>query len=168
MMLALREMRRVPAFLMVMSISPLAWADEPISESEPRLLDETGEITTVVDAFDRGDPFDFHVFAGFEQRWKNAKIRRETGLAQPGLSTGGFTASTENVAAYSQSQSIIHVGADVGLFRDLALVFRVPIIVADSRELGDLDGSSKNPQRLLDPNGDPLFTVPFKSPTRSG
>ena len=37
MMLALREMRRVPAFLVVMSMSPLAWADEPISESEPYL-----------------------------------------------------------------------------------------------------------------------------------
>src|SRR5438105_2083554 len=153
-MLALREMRRLPAFLVVFLAAPTVCADEPISEDEPRLLDETGEITTVVDAFDRGDPIDFHVFAGFEQRWKNAKIRRETGLNQPGLSTGGFTASTENVAAYSQAQSIIHVGADLGLFRDLALAFRVPIIVADSRELGDLDGSTKNPQRLLDPNGE--------------
>src|SRR6185436_7315990 len=140
-----------------------ARADEPISEDEPRLLDETGEATTVVDAFDRGDPFDFHVFAGFEQRWKNAKIRRETSLNQPGLSTGGFTAATENVAAYSQSTSIIHVGADIGLFRDLALVFRAPIIVADSRELGDLDGSSNaaNVGRLQDPTGQQLFNVPF-------
>jgi hypothetical protein len=163
-------MRRglLAAVLTTFAVIPSARADEPISEDEPHLLDETGEATTVVDAFDRGDPFDFHVFAGFEQRWKNAKIRRETGLMQPGLSTGGFTAATENVASYSQSTSIIHLGADIGLFRDLALVFRAPIIVADSRELGDLDGSSNNPSRLQDPNGQQMFTVPFKSPTRSG
>lgn len=175
-MLALRQemLRRSSAFfvavLATFAVVPCARADEPISENEPRLLDETGEVTTIVDAFDRGDPFDFHVFAGFEQRWKNTKIRRETTLNQPGLSTGGFTATTENVAAYSQSMSIIHVGADIGFFRDLALVFRVPIIAADSRQLADLDGSAKpaNAGRLLDPNGQPLFTVPFTSPTRSG
>jgi hypothetical protein len=41
--------------------------------------------------------------------------------------------------------------------------------VSDSRELGDLDGSQSNPQRLQDPtNGQPIFSLPFKSPTRSG
>jgi hypothetical protein len=156
------------AGLAVAMVPTLAHADEPLRDDDPRLLDETSEVTTVVDAFDRGDPFDIHVFVGFEQRWKNAKIRRETALAQPGLSTGGFVAATENVASYSQATSLVHVGADVGLFRDLALIFRVPITVADSRELGDLDGSSKNPQRLLDPTGTPLFSVPFKSPNRGG
>lgn len=156
------------AGLASLGAAPAARADEPIADDAPRILDEVGEATTVVDAFDRGDPFDFHVFAAFEQSWKNAKIRRETNLAQPGLATGGFTPATENVASYSQSKSVVRVGVDVGLFRDLALVFRVPIILADARELGDLDGSTKNPQRLLDPNGQPLFSVPFKSPTRSG
>lgn len=173
-MLALRRVMRIRLIAGILTTCALttasARADEPISEDEPRLLDETGEATTVVDAFDRGDPFDFHFFAGFEQRWKNAKIRRETGLMQPGLSTGGFTPATENVATYSQSTSIIHLGADIGLFRDLALVFRAPIIVSDSRELGDLDGSANpaNAGRLQDTNGQQLFNVPFKSPNRSG
>src|SRR5690606_9297274 len=38
----------------------------------------------------------------------------------------------------------------------------------DSRELSDLEGSSRNPERLQDPSGAQLFSVPFKSPTRSG
>lgn len=145
-----------------------ARADEPQVTREPRLLSETAEVTSVADAFDKDDPFDLHVWVGFQQTWRRGEIRRETNLAQPGLSTGGFTAASENVAVYNQSQSILNVGADIGLFRDLALVFRLPIIAADSRSLSDLDGSSRNPQRLQDPTGAQLFSVPFKSPTRSG
>ncbi len=152
----------------VASYGHRARADEPIAASEPHLLDETAEVTTVVDAFDRDDPFDLHIFAGFSQYWKRADIHRETELNQPGLSTGGFAANTENIAKFSQDLSILNVGADIGIFRDLALTFRLPIILSDSRGLSDLNGSSKNPQRYSDPTGAPLVTVPFTSPTRSG
>jgi hypothetical protein len=145
-----------------------ARADEPVAAREPRLMRETGENTTVIDAFDKDDPFDFNLLLTFRQQWKNASIRRETALSQPGLSNGGFVAATENVAKFKQSVSTLEVGADVGIFRDVALSFRLPLILADSRELSDLDGSSRNPQRLQDPSGDQLFSVPFKSPTRSG
>jgi hypothetical protein len=145
-----------------------ARADEPNGPGEPRLLSETAEITSVVDAFDGDDPFDAHLMVGFRQSWKHANIRRETSLFQPGLSTGGFVARTENVATYSQSTSTLDLGADIGVFRDLALAIRLPLILSDTRELGDLDGSSANPQRLQDPSGGQLFTVPFKSPSRSG
>jgi hypothetical protein len=145
-----------------------AAADEPVASKEPRLLRETGENTTVIDAFDKDDPFDANLLLTLRQSWKSANIRRETTLAQPGLSTGGFTAANENVASYSQSLTVLEVGGDIGIYRDLALSLRLPLILADSRELSDLDGSSKNPQRLQDPSGEQLFSVPFKSPTRSG
>jgi len=145
-----------------------ARADEPITAREPRLMQETGENTTVIDAFDKDDPFDANLLLTFRQQWKSANIRRESALSQAGLSTGGFVASNENVAKYSQSVSTLEIGADIGLFRDLALSFRLPLILADSRELADLDGSTANPQRLQDPSGEQLFSVPFKSPTRSG
>ncbi len=143
-------------------------ADEPIAASEPRLLNETAEVTTVADAFDRDNPFDLYLYAAFSQTWKRADIHRQTELNQPGLSTGGFVANTENVARFSQDVSVLDVGAEIGLFHDLALTFRMPIILSDSRELSDLNGSSQNPQRLMDPTGAQLFSVPFKSPTRSG
>jgi hypothetical protein len=145
-----------------------ASADEPVAAKEPRLLRETGENTTVIDAFDADDAFDANLLLTFRQSWKSANIRRETALAQPGLATGAFTAANENVAAYSQSLSVLEVGADIGIYKDLALSLRLPLILADARELSDLDGSSRNPQRLQDPNGDQIFSVPFKSPTRSG
>jgi hypothetical protein len=131
-------------------------------------MSETAEVTSVVDAFDDNDPFDLNLTIGFQQSWKSASIRRETSLDQPGLSSGRFVAQTENVASYSQSVSTLMMGADVGIFHDLALVFRLPLILSDTRELGDLNGSSKNQERLRDPTGDQLFNVPFKSPTRSG
>jgi hypothetical protein len=152
---------------LVASATPAA-ADEPVAAKEPRLLHETAESTTVIDAFDKEDPFDANLVLTFRQAWKSAKIRRESALAQPGLSTGNFVPATENVASYSQSVSSLEVGGDIGIFRDLALSVRLPIILADARSLSDLDGSSQNPQRLQDPTGDQLFKVPFKSPTRSG
>lgn len=155
------------AGVLVLAPAP-ARADEPYAPKEPRLLSESAEVTSVVDAFDDDDPFDLHVMVSFEQKWKSAKIRRETSLAQPGLSTGGFVPATENVASYSQALSLVNLGVDIGIFKDFGLIFRAPIIVADQRELGDLAGSTKNPQRLLDTTGDPIFSVPFKSPTRAG
>jgi hypothetical protein len=147
-----------------------ARAEEPVAASEPRLMSETAEITSVVDAFEKDDPFDLHLTLGFSQMWKSASIRRETALFQGGLSTGGFVAQTENVARFNQSLSILNVGADVGIYKDLALVFRLPVILSDSRELTDLNGSSNrdNAGRRADPTGAEMFPVPFKSPTRSG
>jgi hypothetical protein len=165
--------RRLRVGLLVTGLScasNVAFADEPVAASEPRMMRETAEITSVVDAFDsdNGDPFDVNLTLGFEQRWKHANIRRETDLAQPGLSTGGFTPSTENVASYSESTSILNIGADVGIYRDLALILRLPLVLNDSSTLGDLNGSSANPTRTQDSNGEQLFSVPFKGPSRSG
>ncbi len=136
-----------------------ARADEPVAAREPRLFRETGENTTVIDAFDEGDPFDANLILGFRQQWKSANIRRESNLQQNGLATGGFTPASENVAAYRQAVSILDIGADIGIFRDLALSLRLPLILSDSRELSDLDGSTRNPERLQDSAGDTLFSA---------
>ena len=133
-------------------------------------MSETAEITSVADAFDKNDPFDLNLVLGFTQSWKNAKIRRESTLFQPGLSQGGFVPATENIASYSSSMSTLLVGADVGIYHDLALILRVPIILSWSQSLGDLNGSAAIAgQTLQDPQGGgQLFGVPFTSPTRSG
>jgi hypothetical protein len=156
------------AFAGMTGSASVARAEEPRAPGEPRLLRETAEATSVVDAFDDGDMFDLHLFLGFEQRFKSSNIRRETALAQPGMSTGGFTATSENVARSSQSQSLLHLGADIGLWKDLALLVRLPIVLSDARSLSDLNGSAANRERRADPAGAELFSVPFNSPTRSG
>ncbi len=115
-------------------------------------MSETAEITSVVDAFDEDDPFDLNLVLGFTQSWEHAKIRRETQLNQVGLADGGFIPATANIASYSASRSTLLVGADVGLYKDLALIFRVPLILSWSQSLGDLNGSSAvAPMLLADP-----------------
>ncbi len=130
-------------------------------------MSETAEITTVADAFDGEDPFDLNLILGFRQSWKHAAIRRESQLPQ--IQTGGFIPATENIASYDSSMSILDVGADIGIYKDLALILRLPVILSWSQQLGDLNGSANvAPQRLADPTGGQLFGVPFNSPTRSG
>ncbi len=165
----IRHELSIAGVLFLLGAARSARADEPVGAREPHLMGETAEITSVVDAFDEDDPFDLNLVIGFTQSWKHAKIRRETQLNQPGLASGGFIPATENIASYSSSTSTLLVGADIGLYRDLALILRVPLILSWSQSMGDLNGSSAvTPQLLADPLGGELFSVPFTSPTRSG
>jgi hypothetical protein len=157
------------AGVLLLGVAPAARADEPVAAREPHLMRETAEITTVADAFDEDDPFDLNLVVGFSQSWKRASVRRETHLFQPGLSTGGFVPATENIAAYSSSMSTLLVGVDVGLYHDLALIVRLPVVLNWTQSLGDLNGSQNvAPLLLQDPAGGQLFGVPFTSPPRSG
>jgi hypothetical protein len=152
-----------------LTVARRAAAEEPVTAGEPRLMSETAEVTSVIDAFDNDDPFDVNLVLGFQQSWKSSKIRRETNLNQPGLSNQAFVSTNENVASYSQSTSTLNMGADIGIYKDLAFIFRVPLILNDSRSLGDLNGSQAIQNlRLADPSGQQLFSLPFSSPSRSG
>ncbi|PIE05378.1 MAG: hypothetical protein CSA75_05060, partial [Sorangium cellulosum] len=71
-----------------------AHADEPYKATERPVLNEPGEVTTVVDAFDGEDLFDLHITLGYQHSWKNANVLRETHINQGSLSTGGYTADT--------------------------------------------------------------------------
>ena len=153
----------------VLSLSARAAADEPRKVSEPNVLREPAEITQVADAFDDHDLFDLHLSLGYESTWTSSVIRRDTSLAQPGLSTGGFTQSNLNAAQYKQTTGRLLTRADIGLYKDVALVIRVPIILSDDRQLSGVAGSEAQQSVALAGNpGEQLFQLPFKSPTRSG
>lgn len=152
----------------LLATSPAA-ADEPRSATEPRVMLESGEVTNVIDAFDDGDTFDLNLSLGFEYSTKSAKIRRETSIAAPGLTTGRYTSNLLNVASYSETTSKIIPRVDVGLYKDLALYLKLPIILNNSRELTDLDGSvGQQDVVLAGAPGERLFDLPFKAPSRSG
>jgi hypothetical protein len=143
-------------------------ADEPRRVSEPSVLREPAEITQVVDAFDEDDLFDLHLSLGYESSWKSADIRRETSIAQPGLTNGGFVSNALNVAHYKETTSRLNARADIGLYHDLALVVRLPVILSNERELSDGGSNALQSTTLLGVPGEQLFSVPFKSPKRSG
>jgi len=148
-----------------------AFADEPRSATEPRVMQEPGEVVNVIDAFDDGDPFDIAVSLGFQYATKSATILRETNIYGPGLTSGGFTSNLMNVGSYSEQTSRLVPRVDIGLYKDLALYFRVPIILANSRSLKGLDGSDGQEQQrvvLQGAPGEQLFRMPFTSPDRSG
>lgn len=146
-----------------------ARADEPRKVSEPSVLREPAEITQVPDAFDDDDAFDLHLSLGYESSWASSTIRRDTSVAEPGLGGGGFVQSNLNAAQYKQTVSRLVTRADVGIYKDVALVFRVPIILSDDRELNGVAGSEgQQTVALAGAPGEQLFRLPFKSPTRSG
>ena len=159
----------IAALLGVSTVSMGAHADEPRKPSEPNVLRDSAEITQVADAFDDDDPFDIHLSLGYESTWTSSVIRRESSIAQAGLSTGGFTQSNLNVAQYKGTTSRLLTRADIGIYKDVALVVRVPIILSDDRQLTGIDGSEhQQTVTLAGQPGEQLFSLPFKSPTRSG
>lgn len=146
-----------------------AVADEPRRATEPRIMAEPGEVTNVVDAFDEGNPYDVHITLGFQQSFYGGKIRRESAIGQGSLSTGNFVSPLMNVATYKETTSRLNTRVDVGLFRDIGFYLRMPLILSNGRELTDLDGSAKQQSVVLQgAPGEQLFSLPFKSPNRSG
>jgi hypothetical protein len=152
------------------TLAPLtARADEPKNAGEPRIMMEAGEVTSVPDAFDDGDVFDAHVSLGFQFSTKSAKILRETTIAEPGLTTGGFTARTMQVAQYTSQIARLTPRVDIGIYHDLAIYARLPIILSFSQKLDPIEGSDGQASVVAaGAPGEQLFSIPFKSPDRSG
>lgn len=150
-------------------LTSLSYAEEPRKVSEPSVLREPSEVVQVVDAFDDDDLFDLHLSLGYQSTWKSGNILRESSLTDPGFNDGGYSRANLNVAQYSERISRLNTRADIGLFKDLALVIRMPIVLSDDRELKGLSGSENNQAyALAGAPGEQLFSLPFKSPTRSG
>jgi hypothetical protein len=146
-----------------------AWADEPKTLKEPRIMMESGEVTDVIDAFDDGDLFDLNVSLGFGYSAKTATIRRETSVNQAGLTSGGFTSNLENVANYAENTSRLVPRIDIGIYKDLAFHLALPIVLQNTRSLTGLNGSDQNQAVVLEgAPGEQLFSLPFNSPSRSG
>lgn len=144
--------------------SSSAGALEPRSLTEPDVLRQPAQVTNVVDAFDGGHGMDLHFSLAYQHTWKSAEILREAAGASLNPAAAGGIARFE-VADYSETTSRLNVRADLGLYHDLALIVRVPIILSRS---STLDGSELPPGALDGAPGEPLFAVPFQSPNRSG
>ncbi len=149
-----------------------AAALESKDQPKPHVMSEPGDVTDVLDSFDSeaGDPFDISIAVGFQYSSKSARILRETAVFEPGLTTGGFTARTMNVASYAETTTKLTPRIEVGIYKDLALYSRIPIILNNARTLGELDGSAGKIGEVAAaaPGEAPLFTLPFNAPERSG
>jgi len=163
-----RQAVAAPTGLLLVVAGP-ALAQEPRRSNEPSVLSEPAEVMQIVDSFDVDDPFDVSISLGFQQTSKRAKIRRETAVSQPGLTTGGYVSDDLEIARYKERTSRLLPRLDLGIYRDIAIYARMPIILANHRELEALEGAGDSQSLTLrgEP-GEQLFRLPFESPTRSG
>src|SRR5271155_5281565 len=163
--------RRKRGFCMGGCVALVAWgaacpagADEPRNATEPRVMLEPGEVTNVIDAFDEGNPFDLNISLGFDYSSKSARILRETTIAAPGLTTGGFTTHLLNVANYSETTSRLSPRIDLGVYHDIAVHISAPIILSNARQLSPVGGLPPIAAATAGAPGEQLFSVPFTSP----
>src|SRR5260221_2336261 len=140
-------------------------AEERRKVTEPSVLGESAEVTSVVDAFDGEDKFDLHLTLGFQQSWRSGKILRETSSDLDQFSSGGYTAGNMNVANYSETTSRLNTRADIGLYKDIALIFRLPVILSNDRKLDAIGGAGPASILAHGAPGQQLFSIPFQSPT---
>ncbi len=123
-------------------------AEEPRIPGEPVIMREPGEPLIIADAADDADVFDIDL--GLAYRFE----------AEFGMALQGDTA----MADYERLSSILIPEARVGMFRDLATIVRLPILLAETRRLDRVDGGAD----ALIADDETLVDLPFEAPARSG
>jgi hypothetical protein len=138
-------------------------------DDELVLMQETSSFLDVADAFDDHDPFDVNISIGYVRTWEFGQIQRE--MNRPAAGDDRMSQHWLDVGGYNREINQLVFGLDVGIFRDLALYARLPILLSDDRSIGN---SSAVSDRRVEIPGVPLtapetlFGSSFRSPTRSG
>ena len=179
-----RRVLRV-TFLRLGRISTLAFAVTCASvaghagaqEAKPALMSRPIAYTDVADAFEPGDPIDVAVHLGFLRSWQGGTIQRE--VVDESSGDGRSSRHLIDVAEHSQTSNVLALSLDVGVYHDLMVFVRMPIVLGQDEELQPpRDGcqvASTRPrcQALNEPVAGepvPLFDLarPLTSARRSG
>jgi hypothetical protein len=136
--------------------------------------------TDVADAFEPGNPLDVNVQLGYLREVTSGNIQREVvdSASQDGRSAHHLV----NVAEHSQVRNELALRLEVGIYHDLMLFVRVPLVLSDDTELkgasGACDGNNdsagctvlKEPATAASMQPTPLFNLaqPLVSARRSG
>ncbi len=131
-------------------------------------MHETLEYTDVADAFDGDDPFDLNVSVGFVRSLESGTLQREDRTASS--DDGRATAHWLDIAHHEHVSNTLMLGLDIGVYHDIMIYGRLPLVLNDTRKLTVPDGRSATDVNadLQTSDGEQLFNVPFESPTRSG
>lgn len=152
--------RAAPAALFLIALLPTL-ASAQVDEERLQLMRESTSYTDVADAADGDDPFDVYLRVGFVQSRTSGSIRRE--LTDSTSAAGIPTFS--KIGDYRRTRNVLEVGADVGIYHDLALTFRLPVVLSDSY---DINGPARTIGENSDLSGAGIFDMPYRGPTRSG
>ena len=140
-----------------------------VAEAEAsHLLAEPHEYTSVIDAFDVDSLLDVSVGISFRRSQENSTIERERSR------TGDMVLGRSlPVAESRQITTAIALEAGVGLWRDLMVYARMPLVLSDTRLLQAPSGADPAELSAALQGGageadSPLFSPRFRSATRSG
>jgi hypothetical protein len=162
--------------LILAAISGRAAADDGRSY----LLSEPVDYTDVIDAFDDGDPLDVNVDLSFTRSENSSSIAREAPNSDDRVA-----GRSQPIADSEEIENALQLEVDVGLFKDLMLYARLPLVLSDTRRLqlpssarcsSSACGDQRN--KIVDaltpagPDASPLFDLAsgsgYHSATRSG
>jgi hypothetical protein len=146
-------------------------AQDGETEGRPEMMREPTAFVNVIDSFDEEDLFDLHIGVGFQRTWEIGRVQRQADAAAPDPRPGmnGHSNYWNDIANYERGLNLLNLSLEVGVFRDLALYARLPVILSDDRVLSRAGGDPS--AFLATPDGVPLFDLPaggLRSPTRSG
>jgi hypothetical protein len=136
------------------------------ADDELVLMNEPTTYTDVVDAFDDDDVFDVHIHVGYLRQWELGRVQRE--VNGPMAADGRSQTLLRDVGNYELQRNGLMFGLDIGIFRDLAIYARLPLILSDDRTVSPRSGLDP---AVIEAGGMPLFDLPssgFRSPQRSG
>lgn len=146
----------------------LTVAASPARAEDPPLVlfGAPSSYTDVADALDDDDPFDLNLSLTFERSQTSGTIQREAPNVAGGVAVDRpGTPRYVDVADSRELTNKLVLGLDVGIYHDLMVYGRLPLVLSDDRSLrtisnrGDFTGEVPLPMGL---------NIPFTSPTRSG
>lgn len=156
-------------FAALLGVAAPVAADGDDDGGRPELMREPITFTDVIDSFDDEDLFDLNLTVGFLRTWEISRIQRQFADGTTGDSR--MTGHWHDIANYERGVNILNVGLDIGVFRDLAVYARLPLLLSDDRALSRIGSpmvtdpylaTAEGPLFAFDPNGS------IVSPTRSG
>src|SRR5688572_6395311 len=131
-MVSSRVLRRIAPLVATLAAPPLA--DSAMAqERAAELMSEPIGYTAVADAFDGGDLFDANVHLGFRRSVAAGTIQREQigESSEDGRSSRHYVA----VAEHEHVRNELVFQLDLGIYHDLMLYVRIPVVLGDDREL---------------------------------
>jgi hypothetical protein len=138
------------------------------------------DITRIASSFEDEDPFDMNVDASFEFTRQRTKILREQLLRQPSQSQPAPRQYSAELW-YTGQDARLNLDVAIGIYRDLQLSYRLPIVLARGESWNFVSGTNLGNSTLinncLNPNGTlvdpacatngtgatPLFNVPTET-----
>ena len=142
----------------ITALAVLGWVAGARAQDEPlRLMREPGAFTDVADAADDQDPYDLNVTAAFRRMREFATLQRQTTGSVPGY---------RDLADWEQVRNTLELGVEFGIYKDIALFARLPLVLSDTRALSPVGAATVEPGFVGD--ADSLFALPFESRERSG